>query len=381
MLRTRLVFVSKKHSTTPRPIRIGELWRRVIAKHSLHRFQGRIRQHMIQSHQYGVCVPGGAETRIRARSVLEEAIQSDSASGVWAVIDLDWANCFPSLEWDDIGQAMQDLLPEVAAWTHWCHQRAAPIDLPSGGTHAAGRGAEQGDPHGSLQCGLVLARRAREAAASLREHFQSDRMGCFHVWYADDGQAFCRPGQVDAYLHAIDEAVAKSGGTRGSGPNVKTVVRLVSHPDALAAFEGSPEAGTWITDRVQHTARIAPPNSAVEVLGSVVGSTDARAAQFQQAVDKVSSLHGSIGQLDAPQTELTLGRVSGGVARVTHLLRTNGYYISPECVSAQDQCQTAFLSHILAGDLSESAAKQAMACVQQGGLGMRITPFCRQDLC
>ena len=167
MLRTRLVFVSKKHSTTPRPIRIGELWRRVIAKHSLHRFQGRIRQHMIQSHQYEVCVPGGAETLIHARSVLEEAIQSDSASGVWAVIDLDWANCFPSLEWDDIGQAMQDLLPEVAAWTHWCHQRAAPIDLPSGGTHAAGRGAEQGDPHGSLQCGLVLASRARAAAASL----------------------------------------------------------------------------------------------------------------------------------------------------------------------------------------------------------------------
>ncbi len=371
ILGTRLVFIGKKNSTKPRPIRVGELWRRVIAKHALHRFQGRIRQHMIRARQFGVCVPGGTETLIHARSVLEECIQSDPGNGVWAVIDLDWANCYPSLEWDDIDDAMQDVLPEVAPWTRWCHQHAAPINLPSGGVHTARRGAEQGDPHGSLQCGLVLAKRSREALASLRQHLRSEHPGIFDAWYADDGQVLCRPAHVDAYLGAIDASVGQSGGTRGSGPDVKTVVRLVGHPDALEAFEASEEAASWITPRMQHTCRFEPPNSPIEVLGSVIGSSEARDAQFKQKIDKLSSLHAAIGQLEDPQIELSLGRISSGVSRVVHLLRTNGRFLSPDVVAEQDNHQSRFLSHVLAGDLSEAALNQAAAGVQHGGLGMR----------
>ena len=216
-----------------------------------------------------------------------------------------------------------------------------------------------------------MARRAREAAATLREQLGTEPTGCFDLWYADDGQTFCRPAQVDDYLRSIDEAVSKSGGSRGSGPDVKTIVRLVGHRDALLAWGASPESTTWITDRMRNTARISAPNSPIEVLGSVVGSAEARSDQFTGTVAKLGSLHQSIGQLNAPQTELALGRVSGGVARVVHLLRTNGNILPSDVVSEQDQCQADFLSHILAGELSNYALRQATAGVQQGGLGMR----------
>ena len=35
VLRTRLIFLRKKQGPKPRPLRVGELWRRVIAKHLL----------------------------------------------------------------------------------------------------------------------------------------------------------------------------------------------------------------------------------------------------------------------------------------------------------------------------------------------------------
>ena len=122
---------------------------------------------------------------------------------------------------------------------------------------------------------------------------------------------------------------------------------------------------------MENTCRFGKPNAPIEVLGSFIGDVEARAEQFQQKIDKLTSLHGAISQLDDAQVELTLGRVSGGVARVIHLLRTNGLFLSPDVVGAHDRCQAAFLSHVLAGDLSETSVSQASAGVQQGGLGMR----------
>ncbi len=100
ILRTRLVYIGKKHSTKPRPVRVGEFWRRVIAKHSLHKHLKKIRQLMLAARQFGVAIPGGSEILIHARNTIEQAIQEDPAAGVWASIDVDLVNCYPCLEWD-----------------------------------------------------------------------------------------------------------------------------------------------------------------------------------------------------------------------------------------------------------------------------------------
>ena len=201
MLHSRLVFLAQKHGPAPRPIRVGEFWRRVVAKHSLHQHSSKVQQRMLEVHQYGVSIPGGADILIHTRSTIEECFREDPASGVWAIIDIDFVNAFPSLEWDSVDTAMSSRMPELSTWTRWCHQFPGDVFLPDGGVHRASRGAEQGDPHGSLQCGVVLADVAQEALADYaRQKTSAGELSasCFAAWYCDDGQVFCRPTDVDA---------------------------------------------------------------------------------------------------------------------------------------------------------------------------------------
>ena len=161
----RLVVIAKKKGPAPRPVRVGELWRRMIAKFLLHKCSAQVKQRMLEANQFGVALPGGAEVLIHTRSLLEECIQDDAAAGVWAVIDVDFVNAFPSFEHDAIDAAMAKHVPELQAWSKWCQVHTGDIHLPCGDSHRAHRGAEQGDPLGSLQCGAVLADVVTEATA------------------------------------------------------------------------------------------------------------------------------------------------------------------------------------------------------------------------
>ena len=145
------------------------------------------------------------------------------------------------------------------AWTGWCQKVAADIELPSGRIHRAARGAEQGDPHGSLQAGLVLARCVREALADVSAQ-RGEKPHAFTMWFADDGQLICRPADVHDILVALDAALARAGATRGTVPDAKTVARLVGHPEALLAHAADPRNAEWATDHGRATCHIGEPN-------------------------------------------------------------------------------------------------------------------------
>ena len=107
ILGTRVVFIDKKGSPKPRPLRIGEFFRRLIAKRNLSMHQPRLAQRMLKARQFGVAIPGGAESLVHWRTTVIEEIQADSLHGVWALLDLDWQNCYPSLEWDSIEESVE----------------------------------------------------------------------------------------------------------------------------------------------------------------------------------------------------------------------------------------------------------------------------------
>ena len=67
---SRLVYIAKKSGTVPRPIRVGEIWRRLISKHLLHRHEAKVRRVMVEACQYGVFMPGGAETLVYTRETI-----------------------------------------------------------------------------------------------------------------------------------------------------------------------------------------------------------------------------------------------------------------------------------------------------------------------
>jgi hypothetical protein len=377
ILNSRLVFLSKKSGPKPRPVRVGELWRRVVAKRALHKHLPRIRQVMLAAHQYGVAIPGGAEILVHARMVLEETICQDPANGVWAIIDADLVNCFPSLEWDDVDETMSDALPDIAPWTAWCHRAPADIELPSGRVHRAGRGAEQGDPHGSLQAGLVLARCVGQALADVATQ-RGEQPHAFTMWFADDGQLICRPADVHDIIVALDAALARAGATRGSLPDAKTIARLVGHPEALLAHAADPRNAEWATDHVRATCHIGEPNCDVEVLGAVVGTAAGREAQFHAKVNKLSELHDALCTLAEAPVEMVLGRLCADVSKVNYLLRLAGASLSPEVVSCHDSEQRRFLGTLLGGGLHDMAFAQAALGVRDGGLGFRTAALTRE---
>ena len=64
ILESRLVFFRKKSGTVPRPIRIGELWRRTIAKKMANDFRPELRSLFLKARQFGIAIPGGTEALI-----------------------------------------------------------------------------------------------------------------------------------------------------------------------------------------------------------------------------------------------------------------------------------------------------------------------------
>ena len=312
------------------------------------------------------CRARGAEVLIHTRSVLEDALRADSSAGVWAVVDVDFENAFPSMEHEAIDESVDRHVPELKQWSKWCQTHVGDIHLPSGDIHHARRGAEQGDPLGSLQCGVVLADVVHEASSEMQRRKGTEQPGCFSFWYADDGQVVCRPADVDLFLDCLDAAAAKVGATRGEGPDVKSLARLVGHPDALDSFDEA-----WLTDKVRRTCQIGEPNSPIEVLGAMLGPAHARELQFQSRVHKSRDLHDALAEVADPAAELTLGRLCANVSRVNRLLRVSGTMFSEGALAEHDDASDLFVARTLGGDLPSHAAAQAAMSVKVGGLGFK----------
>ena len=366
MLDSRLAYIKKKRSATPRPIRVGEVWRRLVAKWLLHKHVPTVRKCMLEHHQYGVSVPGGRDAVVHARRTFRETVQADPALGVWAEVDIDYVNAFPRLLWDYIGDAVSEHVPGLAAWTDWCHDAPTNVTLPCGDAHATDRGSEQGDPHGSLHCGAALAVVRHRATAARTARQPQDSPGAFDFWYADDGSALMPPTLVDLYLETLDAEAARAGCTRGSGADVKSSVTLIGHPDAIADYEAE-----WVTDRIRDTCKLREPNAPTEVLGAILGSNDESAEQFDAQLRKLRLLHDALEPLADPAIELTLGRACADLCKTVHLLRIHGDILHERGVHEHDDIQRDYVARVLGGDLQPEASRMAEMGVRDGGLGYR----------
>ena len=99
ILESRLVFLRKKRGAAPRPIRVGELWRRVVAKKLIHAHRETIQERCLAARQFGVGVPAGTNALVHWRIVLEKLLEEGCGrfdGDPLAVIDVDLQNAFPS---------------------------------------------------------------------------------------------------------------------------------------------------------------------------------------------------------------------------------------------------------------------------------------------
>ena len=70
----------------------------------------------VAARQFGVAMPNRSEGLLHFRAALEKHLGKEALETL-AMIDVDFCNAFPSLEW---GAGLLTAAP----WTHWCH--AAP---------------------------------------------------------------------------------------------------------------------------------------------------------------------------------------------------------------------------------------------------------------
>ena len=141
-----------------------------------------------------------------------------------------------------------------------------------------------------MQCGCVIADVVALALADMKaQKPHGEDLACFGFWYADDGQYFCRPCDVDLFLRCLDRAAAMAGLSRGTGHDVKSTVRLIGAPAAISIFHETQEEN-WITDKIRDTCQILEPNCSIEVLGTVIGSQQDRDNAFALRIGKLQIL-------------------------------------------------------------------------------------------
>ena len=357
ILDSRLVFLAKPGSSTPRPIRVGEVWRRLVAKRLLHDQRDRIRQVCLESRQCGVAMPNGTDALVHLRRCLEKV--ATASSDCFVVLDLDLRNAFPRFEWRGIRDAVQDSCPALSAWTRWCHGQTARIQLPNGEWYTCDRGAEQGDPLGPVFCALVLKQVAERARIAVEEAGG----WVWDLWYMDDGQVALRPHDAALYLRAFDAALAEVGGTRVAGGEFKSTAHVCGSPAARASLPASWSQG------VEESCKIlsGPPPKVLGV--GIEGHT--LDEQFRNASSTVSKVCAALQEMEDPAAELALLRMSTNACRVVHLLRAAGSELDIPDVATFDEGIDDALSSVLGGPILGLALEQAAFGAREGGLGLR----------
>ena len=273
-------------------------------------------------------------------------------------------SAFPSLEWPAIRAAVGAQAGDISPWTEWCHQEAARISLPAGVWTTCDRGAEQGDPLGSLYCALVLSDCAAAAAAAVRAagHWVAD------FWFADDGQVVLPPDAVELYLRTFDASLSAVGGTRiGTDGKVKSTVKLLGPLEGIAATPGE-----WCTAYVSSSCKIVQNGRGGLVLGVGITATEGRELWAAAATDAARA-RAALPLVDDPAAELSLLRMCMDGCRLTHLLRGLGPDLQEQDLADADHAIEESLSTLLRAPLDPCCLTQASVGARGGGLGLRST--------
>ena len=83
LTRSRLVFLNKKHGVKPRPIRVGELLRRMVAKRLAHDNRGELQRFFLRRRQFGIAISVGAEALVHVRADLEAHARAGHDGPQW----------------------------------------------------------------------------------------------------------------------------------------------------------------------------------------------------------------------------------------------------------------------------------------------------------
>ncbi|CAK0846886.1 unnamed protein product [Prorocentrum cordatum] len=228
---------------------------------------------------------------------------------------------------------------------------------------------KKGDVFGPAASALTLG----DAVGAARDELQGQaggRIGASAVdkSFIDDGQALVRVEVAERWLRRLDQATASIGCSRDTGPNCKSVARLLCHPDRQDQLRG------WEHGYIAQTCKVPDNQKGVKVLGAMVGSSEEVNHHFRSTCNKVVAQRVAIGGLEQSQCELVLHRRCLDVSKVGYILRCNGDLVNDESLAAFDASLRRGTKDALHGKLLDEGWIQATLSVGAGGLGFREAP-------
>ena len=338
-----LIALSKKDGGV-RPIAIGNVWRRLVAKIIC----GRIRPSLetfLSPHQLGVCVSGGAEIGAHAARIYLSARHTSQK----VFLKLDFRNAFNELRRDDMLKVVLELCPEYYPYISQCYSRDCNLYfnediIPSQ------RGVQQGDPLGPALFAITIQSIVRSIRCE------------FNVWYLDDGTIADTPENVLRALRQIQEKATEVGLHLNFSKCELFILDSTNADEVDNIFNRFSNIAPGI--------KLLPPDYAC-LLGSPL--TDVTMSDILNK--KKSNLISFLGRLQllTAHSAFYLLRASLAIPRLIYFLRCAPMWKKPELLTAYDCILKSGLESILNCNFSNQSWTQATLPVRFGGLGVRKT--------
>ena len=342
----RLHALKKKDLNSIRPIAVGEVLRRLVAKCLAFKLSPQAAT-FLEPHQLGVKTRGGCEAIIHAT----QAILSDSAlppNSKW-VLQVDFSNAFNTMDRGHILSEVRRHLPGLSAFAEWCYGEHSVLLFGDNIIQSAS-GCQQGDPLGCILFAIGLHPLVCRIQAEVPDLL-------LHSWYLDDGQAIGKLMDIKRVFELIMEMSSLLGLSINMNKSYYwrcPEIRTYNLPASFLPIAENKDDG-------------------LVVLGAPVGSDAFSRNQISIKVHEIENLLVKLGSLDDSQIEFCLLRSCFGINKFGFILRTCNPLVNADVFAEFDDVQSRALSTLIGASISTSDPRWVLASlpVSLGGLGLR----------
>jgi len=338
----RLLALSKANGK-PRPIAVGEIFRRLAAKCAV-RYCAKALAERLKPIQRGVGVSGGVEQLAHSVTVMLETHPE------WCVLSVDIKNAFNSVLRESILRETLAHLPEVVDLVFGCYGGDTPLLWLSDSDFIESlRGVQQGDPLGPALFALAF----HPVLLLVKERHPEVRVMAGH----DDVYMLGRPADCVAAFATFSEAAGSLGLSVDASES-----RVFSMAEGTVVQDSALYAGVAVP--VPHT-------EGVVVFGTPIGHPEWVQRKLRELISAHRASLRALPLLGSAQVSQHL-IASSHSARAVHLLRTLPPAVSEAFALAHDDQMWVAFGHVLGLLTAEQTRAALQPLVEDGGWPVRF---------
>ena len=326
-----------------RPIAIGEVLRRLVAKCLCNHYEKEAYEYLWPN-QIGVAAPLGAEV---GSQTVRQWCERNKTAGNKLLFVADFENAFNSIKRESFLREIRHHMTGLAKWAEWCYGNPSNLFF-DGEIIRSEVGVQQGDPLGPLFFALAL----QPILVQLANLPGLD----FSFSFLDD---LAMAGEQSAVASGITH-VKNSAATIGLHLNMAKCELI---PTALGG-----EDINWQLFDHDMPLKL---DGCFKLLGAPIGSDEYCQSLTARRADKVQSTLNAIGELPDPQVALALLRSCASFGKMVFSARTTPFDVHQEQLVTYDKAVRCCFEQFSGLHPDDSQWLQATLATKVGGLGLR----------